>query len=484
MPSYTHQLRTQSKKFHDKGATLGASARPSTEAEKNQDVIEIEIENEVKRLLDQEQKKVNDTTTQVEKTYGEIGGAFQEFKVALEEFMLTKNTLDAGINQLLDKSKLGINALKRKRMDVEADWKLLRSINNIHREAEYPDNMLAFFTWIMALAFIELGLNFSFFQGGEGWISAFGFAAAIVILNLALSFGLGWGFRYKNILKPEWQRYSGWACLPIYILFTLFINGFFSRYRTEVALAKDLGGEPNVKNAISNVLPGIIDGSNFQNFNAFVIFSIGIIASIIAFYKGYTSSDEYPGYADQDRKLKKARSDEIAAIELLHSQIISECKKVQSEIKRNHDAPSIFVTQIGNHIASLEKCRDEFNRATSAINDDGNLLITAYRGANRFVRATVAPAYFDDAISFNFQPNLRDIDDYVSKFESLREAIEMVRVNSERHINEKKLEADTTEKAVFGDNIRNVKGAFEKWLALRDEDAKKAINAAKNMDVL
>jgi len=208
---------------------------------------------------------------------------------------------------------------------------------------------------------------------------------------------------------------------------------------------------------------------------------MGVFFSIYAFYKGYKSSDMYPGYAEKDKKLKAARMLEKNYIEQIHSKLTAECKRVQADIKRNHDTPTMFNTQISNHIAMLEKTRDNFNKAISAIKDDGVLLTTNYRSSNRAVRPQAAPAYFDDPISFEFNPNTRDIDDYVGKFEILRTQIEAERVGSERYINDKKDEADKTEAEVFGDNFKNIKGAFKEWQERIEQASKDYLDSTRSL---
>jgi hypothetical protein len=480
MANYSNQLRSDVDKYRKKGAIEAGSMRPGQESERHHDAVEVEIENRVKELLEQEQKRVNDTTTKLENIFTTLESSFRQFSVSLNEFINSRKNLESGLNDLLHNHRSQIVELKRKRLSAEVDWRKLRSIYNIHREAEYPQNLLKFNFWIFFIAVVELALNFVFFESGEGWLTAIGVAFAVVILNLFFSFGLGWLFRFKNVHSPKWKQIGGWLCLPAYIVFTLFSNGFFSRYRTEFEIAKELGGSANIMSALKNSIPGIFDASNFQSgIASYSIFAIGFIVSLIAFYKGYTSSDEYPGYAEQDRKLKRAREAELAAIDQLNKKMTDECKKVQIEIKKNHETPSSFIMQIGNHIASLERCRDEFNRAIAIVKDDGTLLVTTYRSANRLVRPQPAPAYFDEDIVFDFRPNLRDVDDYVNKFERLRDEVENVRVNSEQHINVKKAEADKTEQEVFGDNIRNIHGAFLKWQDRLEKEAEEKLVAAR-----
>jgi hypothetical protein len=450
--------------------------RPSSEALKSQDAVELEIENEVRKYLNEEQKNVDDTTTNVENHYSKLDNSFQEFKVTLSEFINTKNTLNSALNFLLTKNEPNLKELKKKRMSLETEWRHLRHENNIQREAEYPDNPVAYLFVIAALAVLELIVNFGFFQMGDGQLKAAIIALLIVFANLfgSLAFGIGW--RYKNKVNPKWQHILGWLCLPGFLIFTFFSNGVFARYRTEIEISRETGSAVDFSSVISNSYSGILDSSTFQGIESYGIFLMGIIFSFYAFYKGYKILDSYPGYAELDKKLKLAKAQENAFIDQIHANLDAECKRVQGDIKRNHDTPSMFNTQIGNHIALLEKTRDGFNKAITAIKDDGVLLTTNYRSSNRAIRPQDPPGYFSDLISFEFQPNTRDIDYFVNNFEALRAKIEEVRIESERYINEKKEEADKTELNYFGDKIKKIKGGFIEWQEGVEASAKDALN--------
>jgi hypothetical protein len=131
------------------------------------------------------------------------------------------------------------------------------------------------------------------------------------------------------------------------------------------------------------------------DFNSFILFFIGLGCSLIAFYKGYTVDDKYPGHGELDREAnaaakKLADAEEIARIE---AQAELEKKIVELEALR-----AKIVALSRNVIATkaqAEHAQTTFWATAQTIQKELAVVIEAYRGGNRATRAIRAPEYFE-----------------------------------------------------------------------------------------
>jgi hypothetical protein len=128
---------------------------------------------------------------------------------------------------------------------------------------------------------------------------------------------------------------------------------------------------------------------------SFVLFFIGVICSCIGFWKGYTQDDKHPGYGAMDRRHKAAEKIFNDAKERAFQAAVTKVHQIEKEVE---DLRSSLVTsQRNSHAlkAQIQAAQSSFEGNVRKIQGELNLVIEAYRGANRATRTTTAPRYFE-----------------------------------------------------------------------------------------
>ncbi|MGH8498203.1 MAG: hypothetical protein ACRERV_05260 [Methylococcales bacterium] len=163
-------------------------------------------------------------------------------------------------------------------------------------------------------------------------------ALGVSVVNMGLSTLAGIFFRYINLRNLK-AKIIGHVSLVGFAILTLLLNLVFCFFRDEAMdfLGDSLDQEPDERKLFSKAL---MKSTRFLttlalpsiSLETFLMFFIGAGCSMIAFYKGYSFDDKYPGHGTLDRKQKKA------------DQVFKEAQKqtrarVEAEI-RQHNEPN------------------------------------------------------------------------------------------------------------------------------------------------
>lgn len=148
-------------------------------------------------------------------------------------------------------------------------------------------------------------------------------------------------------------------------------------------------------------------GFSIENFEAWMLFVVGLIIAFAAAIKGYSSDDVYPNYGHEDRIRRKA--------EQAYSEERAQCREaVISTIRTVEADMSAYIKRVRRDCQEYETSIVESKRFLSSysmwlahLNETANTLIRLYRDKNRRIRTSTAPAYFAEDISVFDQKNVK-----------------------------------------------------------------------------
>jgi hypothetical protein len=355
-----------------------------------------------------------------------------------------------------------VNATEQ-RMRAEVDLRSFRAKHSITEQAVYPDSHIWHFSIILALALVETIVNAFFYENAQGLLGGFMVALGVAAFNMSGALVLGMLFRFKNLKDPE-KKAAGWACLVVFALLTAYCNALFAAFRANYQLLTDPSNGTQVRHAFREAASQagriFVLGMEFGDLMSFILFGIGVLLSIFAFYKGYTFDDRFPGHGRKDRVVRVARRAELATQETVRQKMKDFLQKRRRELQALSREPMEVMKAAGDQAAIVQHAYSVHQTNQDAIQRDLALLLHSYRDANAAIRATETPPYFGD------MPDVRSsIDEQVKDgvLQILSTANDRAKVLRDRHqdalnakLNELQRDTATLLDKTFGDFLRSV----------------------------
>ncbi|WP_042876623.1 hypothetical protein [Cupriavidus necator] len=401
MPTYSNysgEIASNLQNFRVKGQKEASKHRPPPDAT-SLDLHESGLKSEAEGWLNTEQRLFDTTVTEVSRSLMEARQKAIELRTSFDQ-LVRDDTATSAVEADLAGDRPVLVKTTEARLRAEADIRYYKAANNIHEEPRYPDSTLWHFGVLAILALLEVVVNAFFYENSQGLLGGVVVAMGIAALNMGAALGLGYWFCFKNLASID-KKVVGWACLVAFVFVAVFCNSLFASFRSEYQLVADPSEFVQVKEAFQRAWPEallIFRGSpRFQDHWSFILFGVGIVLSVWAFYKGYTLDDKYPGYGLKDRNYKAA----IAAEHEQQGKVRQKAKELLHHRKAAVQAalhePTTQVGMLARRIADLTHARQSLESQAGGIQRDYALVIEAYRHANAAVRALPAPAYFAEA---------------------------------------------------------------------------------------
>ncbi len=393
--AYAGQLSLRIEEYRGHGQKEATKHRPATNAA-HPDNHEITLKSQAESLIANEQLLFDTSITEAMRVAHEATGKVIELRSEIDQ-ALTDDTLDSQVEADLSNDRNSLVQATASRITAEVEWRGFRAANSITDSPRYPESQIWHWSLIVAFVFIETLVNAFFYQNNNGLIGGFIVAAAVASVNMGSAAILGTLFRRKNLADPV-QKYFGWACLPIFFLLTVFCNALFSAFRSayESVIDPSDTGEMAVafRSAWEEAAGIFVFDFHFGDFSSFLLFMSGIILSGIAFWKGYTSDDPYPGYSDRDRRLKAAKMNEEQAQERIKQKLKDSLFSHRSRVQGLAAQPGTQIALLSRRIADVSHAQQGLVSRAEAIERDHHLVLDSYRHANLAVRGTEPPEYF------------------------------------------------------------------------------------------
>jgi hypothetical protein len=473
--TFSHYSGQASAKLNDviaKARQEAAQHRPPSDALR-MDQNEVELQAEASTWIASERRLFEGVLTEASRSAHDLQQKLPDLEGRIQQVLSdTSLSSEAAAEMAGERAKLV--AMTESRMRAEVDLRHFRVTNNITDQATYPESHIWHFAIIAALALAETAVNAVFYENAQGLLGGFTVALGVAIVNMAGALGLGAGFRYKNHSDPL-RKFFGWACLPIFLLLTVYCNALFAAFRSEYQVLTDPTDPGQVRGAFRRAVEQagqvFVFNMDFGDLMSFILFGVGVILSCIAFYKGYTFDDRYPGHGKKDRAVKAAKAAEMDSQSKLREQLKQFLQVRRRDVQALTREPTEIISVAGRQAAQLQQAYSTYNTQQDAIQRDFDLLLRTYRDANTAIRATEPPAYFSEIPTIKAQVDQATMTTVLSRLAGVSQAGTTLRDTYQeplnRKLNDLQRDAATLLDTTFAAFVRSV-----------EQDAEAEINKA------
>lgn len=277
--------------------------------------------------------------------------------------------------------------------------------NKLNREPDYPDSHI--FHWalvIVAVVAESLANSYFFAKGSDFGLLGGTFQALLIsIANIGTALMIGvYVAPHINHLRTA-NRLIAAGGVSVYTLMIVVFNLATAHYRAQLEL--------DPFNALINAIPRLVEEPfGVRNYDAWVLFIIGLGFATFASIKGYTADDPYPGYGRVDRIYKTARDAYDRAKQVLLDEVNAVIDQKSTQLDRLVQQLRRNAQRYGALITESETYLQEFAHYGESIEEASNTLLREYRDNNAKVRGGPRPAYFGTKYRFNETKELPPID--------------------------------------------------------------------------
>ncbi|WP_250476030.1 hypothetical protein [Caballeronia sp. GAFFF1] len=392
---YSGQLLSKQDHYAKKGLEQGGKSLPAASAQ-SLDGYETQLQAEAQRLAAGDHADFSKKQSGKRKSLGEVKDTLSQTSVECET-LIADRPLSETVSHTREQQRPLLVKLREDQLMREAELKTYRALNKITEKASYPESVMLPVLWLVPFILLETGVNAFFYENAQGLLGGAVVALTVSLVNLLIAFGLGAGFRYKNLSMPGWRSF-GWSALVFAVVVAVYFNAIFSAYRSEYQLIVDPSDLAETGAAFKRALSvaGLVFLGHLPSgdFMSFVLFFIGLLLSAFAFYKGYGCDDRYPGHSRRDRRFAEATRKYDEAMEIVRLKVVGEVQRrltrmgaaktqlLQSKARLDQIKNSVPV-EVGGLKASLTQLQRDFA-----------LVLNTYRQKNVSVRPVKAPDYF------------------------------------------------------------------------------------------
>ena len=192
----------------------------------------------------------------------------------------------------------------------------------------------------------------------------------------------------------------GWAALVIFIPLAIFCNALFASFRSVYQFIDDpsdpIALSEGFKTAWAEASRIFILDYEFGDLSSFILFMIGILLSIFAFWKGYSADDPFPGYSRRDKALKRAKREEEKKQELVKQKVKDFLVNHRNRVQGLQTQTGALISTLSHRVAAVDGAESALPSNTQSIQRDYALVLDGYRQANLAVRGTEPPHYFGE----------------------------------------------------------------------------------------
>lgn len=473
MSKYAGQLQAKLDAYQKAGYKEGGKGLPPTTAT-SFDLHEAKLHAEAKKYALEAHSAFKRLETEKSKAIADIDNGLTQLE-ADSDVLLNDKDLKLVVEHAMAQETRQLVDYKKEQLEREAALKSFCAVNGITTPADYPPSRHWSFAWLITFILIETIMNAFFYQNANGLLGGAIVALGVAVVNLGAAWALGHWFTYKNLKDTGWRAF-GWSCLGVAMVLSIFLNAVFATFRAEYEAIQDPNDPAQTGVAFGNAIEAATQVFFFHfpasSFMSFILFFIGLIFTGIAFYKGYSFDDKYPGHGNLDRLYRQAKNNFDGLSLLVKERIRAEIERKRNqyaEAKSQLQQSSAQVTQIKGGISNAFA---DMRTSLKQIQGEFALVLKSYREANIAVRPVPAPDYFSETPSVISAYEDEEGDTLLSQLSTLEE-----RVNDMKE----RFMAELTEKLnALTEEGKELQGKFfNEFLEDISREAKQQINAGK-----
>ena len=391
------------KKMERLGVSEGGANRPDAAAE-SPDLNEVKVIVQAKQCIEIEESIRTDAFVDVEKKIRDIDQKIEAIHSSCNS-ILEHDLLEGAFETALSKEEQSLISTCSKELEARAALNSFKTRNQISEPAHYPQDQLFHFSLLILFIAIETAINAFFYQGSSGLLGGAVVALSVSVVNMGIAASLGSMYRYANLPDTK-EQVTGYSGLVGFIILAVVLNLIFSTFRVQYELLQtqvlqDNLPEPTTAMLVTAFKTAVADAFRVFIFEfpdvdvmSFILFFVGVLCSIIAFWKGYTHDDKHPHYGKIDRIHKAAEKKFSEAKKRAFDIAVATVHNVSEQIESSRDALISAQRNTGALKAQVQGAQASYDGNIRKIQGELELVIETYRGANKATRATSAPTYF------------------------------------------------------------------------------------------
>lgn len=423
-------ISEQCKKMETLGVTEGGSLRPSSDAE-SPDLHEVKVIRQAKQFVEAEESNRTDSFVDAEKKISDLDQKLDVINTSCDS-ILSHDLLEGAFQTALSKEEFTLIGSCARELEARSALNRYRTINQIHDPAHYPSDQLWHMSFLILFIAIETVVNAWFYEGASGLIGGAVVALSVSVTNMFIAAGLGFTYRYVNLPSTK-DKVTGYAGLIAFIVLAFVLNLIFATFRVQYELLQNELLEKNLAAATPTMLIHALKtavGEAFRVFvfefpqidmNSLILFLVGVVFSIIAFWKGYTLDDKHPGYGAMDRRHKAAENEYKEAKDRAFNAAVAKVHEVADQVEQLR--ASLISSQKNSNAlkAQIQSAQATFDANVRKIQGELNLVIESYRGANKATRAVPPPKYFNELPVVTPAEDTKRVEELLGSVETLSE---------------------------------------------------------------
>ena len=297
---------------------------------------------------------------------------------------------DLAIQRLKLESRDALVAARRSERRALRQLSWFRRHHRLLREADYPTSLLLQIGILAALVLSESVANMYFFAMGSelGLLGGLIQALVISLANVGLAVLVG-VFCLRNLHHVSaWRRGLAGLGLGFFLCMAVGFNLLVGHYRdlyADSAGAALLGVLPHARAAPFDLTP-----------HSLLLFGVGLAASALGLYKGYTLDDRYPGYGRVDRRYREAEASYVQTLGSIRPRLLQILEEAQASCDATLRTAAARVAEMSQALRGIDDTPRRYAAGLEAIGAECERLLRAFREENAHIRTTPPPAYFDE----------------------------------------------------------------------------------------
>ena len=393
-----------SDEYQKLGASEGSGNRPPSQSV-SLDLNEVNLVTKAKKFITGQEALFSDELMLCDKKISEIEHSLESLTLAADS-ALSNDLVESSFRSALAKHDHELVDALAKEMVSRATLKGYKSKHSISQQAKYPEDRLFHFSLLVLFVAIETGVNAFFFEGSSGLIGGAMIALAVSVVNMGVAATLGSFFRYVNLSDTK-SKVVGYLSLTVFLSLGVVLNLIFSTFRFQYQLlVSNLDiAEPTLLQLASTFKEAVFDAFGVfalhfptADFNSLILFFIGFLCSALAFWKGYTVDDKYPGHGELDRLHKASEKTFSLAKDIAVQEAINNVTNAAKEIERIRNSILDEQRNVNSLNVQTQASQTKYSAKVKIVQDELNFVIETYRSTNSATRASARPVYFDTQI--------------------------------------------------------------------------------------
>lgn len=468
--TYAGELAEKLESYSGLGREQASRNLPSSDSARP-DSNESQLKVAAEKCLASEQMLFDSALMDASRSIAEIQHKTTELQTSAEQLQSESSISSVAETEMAGERAVLVRATEA-RLSAEAEYRFYCATNRISEKAIYPESWVYHIAIIGAVALLESVINAVFYENAQGLLGGFVVALGVGALNMSLAGVLGFFFRYKNLPAIE-KKLFGWTCLVGYVFSSVLLNALFAAFRSEYQVLGDPTDYGQLRMAFTGATQAavrvFIGEMPVKDLMSLLLFAFGFGLSLVAFCKGYTLDDRFPGHGVKDRQLRAAQTQEEELQNELRQRIRTIGQRREAAVQTLLHEPSARINLVAKRVSELRQTQAQTENRTAAIARDFQLVLDAYRHSNISVRATPPPEYYKEPLSLSGLPDTTAAMTLLDQLEGCGKALKLLQ-GEQQPILTALLEKVRSEIRTMLDE------GFEQFRAKVKQDAQNSIN--------